>query len=74
MKKAFIADFSVKTRVIVDIPEGMKEGSDEELNLIAKKASERIHHCGAESYITPDNVIEIEEDTECPYADGEENF
>jgi len=61
-KTAFIAEFSVKTRIIVDTD---NLESDEVYNKAVQMARENIMEV-PENYLFRDNCIFVE-DTECPY-------
>lgn len=64
MKKAVLVEFAIRTRVIVD-----SKMSEED---VANIAINNIFNNGAENYIIPDNLVSVEDDTECPYEKGEE--
>ena len=69
-KKAFLVDFSVRTRVVVNLPERKKETTelnDNDVDIIASAARDKILS-DAKDYICPDNLTEINEDFECPYG------
>lgn len=70
MKKAFLVDIYVRTRIISDIPE--EEPNEKTMDEIAQKAIEKILKSPSE-YIITDNVMEIEDDLECPYGTFKED-
>ncbi len=69
-KKAYLVDYSIRTRVVVDVPKDKIDNtprSDDELfGLIASEARDHILRNGAAQYLCPDNVMEIHDDYECP--------
>lgn len=64
MKKAFLVDFNVRTRVVVDL-DGKTE---EEVDEAAIAAARQNILSDAENYIIGDNCTEIEPDEECPFG------
>lgn len=72
MKKAFLVNYVVETRVVVDVPENIGEDELESYegedykNEILNKAQIQILNFPFE-YICEDNA-EIKDDTECPYG------
>ena len=62
-KKAYLVEFAPMTRVIVE-----DTGNEEDMeNKAVEKAAEWIRlHPG--DYIYGDNLMEVREDTECPYG------
>jgi hypothetical protein len=73
MKKAFLVDVTLRTRVIVDVPENWDENETtlDKIGLIAcEKLTEQIR--SNENPICLDNVGEIEEDYECPFGTFDE--
>lgn len=81
MKTAFLVDFTPRTRVVVDVPEGFKLGehanemSKEDLRAANEIISKAIKQMltNPEDYISVDNISNIEEDTECPFGTFEED-
>lgn len=75
MKTAYLVDFSIRTRIIVDIPEGM-EPKDATLienpvgSKILNKAIEKISQ--QPKLYLEDNLENIFVDEECPYPCGKE--
>lgn len=65
MKKAFLVDFSVRTRVIVDLDGKTKEEIDD----AAIAAARQNILSDAGNYIIGDNCTGIEPDEECPVFD-----
>lgn len=67
MKKAFIVEYNIRTRVIADVPETYEplDGSIHDGIVIAKADDKIISD--AQNYVVSDNVVEIEEDLEMPY-------
>lgn len=64
MKKAFLVDYSIRARVILDVSDDMTQ---EEIDRMAhEQAQEEINH-EPRQYICIDNLMEVFEDTECPY-------
>jgi hypothetical protein len=73
MKKAFLVDVTLRTRVIVDVPENWDENETtlDKIGLIAcEQLTEQIR--SNENPICLDNVGEIEEDYECPFGTFDE--
>lgn len=64
-KVAFLVDYSVRTRVVVDVDEDI-DMFDE--GLIVAAAREKILS-NPDAYIIYDNVVDIFEDEEMPYDD-----
>lgn len=72
-KKAFLVDISIRTRVVVDVEDGLTPQNDEALwQEIADKAEVQVGD-DIWDYLIYDNVTEIVEDTEMPY-DEEYDF
>ena len=71
MKKAFLVDFSIRTRVIVDIDDNLEDKNpqtnDGLWGDIVDKAEDKVGN-NSWDYICYDNVTEVIEDTECPYG------
>lgn len=69
MKRAFIVEYNIRTRVVVDVPEYYIADSfyrvDEE---IIKAASDKIKS-DVDAYIIGHNCVSIEDDIEEPYDD-----
>lgn len=66
-KKAFLVDISIRTRVVVDVEDGLTPQNDEALwQEIAGKAEVQVGD-DIWDYLIYDNVTEIVEDTEMPY-------
>lgn len=66
-KKAYIVQYTVTTRIIVDAPDGVTPDNNGKLfEKCSDEAYERINHFGIDTYINAENA-EITEDTECPY-------
>jgi hypothetical protein len=69
-KVAFLVDYSIMTRVVVDIPNDVNVGdineNDEIWAKIAQAANEKMKK--DMSVFCCDNIIEINEDTECPFG------
>lgn len=70
MKKAFIVELTLMTRVEVDVPEDW-ENNGNALDEIEDAACFRLHKHIADgnSPICPENVTKISEDLEYPYED-----
>ena len=68
-KKAYLVTFSVRTRVVVDVPEELEDtevwDDDRLLNPVVNTAADKIVRNAGE-YIYAENVDTIEEDLECP--------
>lgn len=64
-KKAYIVEFSVATRVVVDVPKDMADSSpsrnDELFGLIAQAACEKVSQL-PHDYIRFENVVSCKED------------
>ena len=81
MKKAFLVDVCLRTRVEVDVPDDFDlmnttEQDEAILDNIGKLACERLTGfvvSGEGNPICLDNVVEIEEDYECPFGTFEED-
>lgn len=58
MKKAYLVDFAIRTRVV--------SNSDNDEDII-DDAIDNIIRNGADKYIIPDNAVEVIEDYEVPY-------
>jgi hypothetical protein len=73
MKKAFMVELTLMTRVEVDVPEDW-ENNGGALESIEDAACHRLHQHIAEGYspICPENVTRIREDFECPVGFEEE--
>lgn len=69
-KIAVLVEVSVKTRVVVDVPEGKDIESEDVSELISNKAIEKVRNNTFENKDYPyvENVVNIEEDTEVPYS------
>ena len=66
-KKAFLVDISIRTRVVVDVEDGLTPQNDEALwQEIADKAEVQVGE-DIWDYLIYNNVTEIVEDTEMPY-------
>lgn len=78
MKKAFIADFLISTRVIVDVPEYYRvaENNAEYSDKIAEAACNQIKSRidNGEQVFGIHDVTYIAEDTETPYGKGKDDF
>ena len=74
MKKAYLVDFNVTTRVEVDVPEDFDPNNcnliipehDQAFSSIVKEAVDNILEV-PHNYLYEENA-EIREDTECPYG------
>jgi len=70
-KVALLVDFEPRTRVVVDIPEGVSVEKwledDNNFGAVAKKAREQMLEGNIENYLCGDNMY-WEEDTECPFG------
>lgn len=69
MKKAFLVEFSIMTRIIMDV-----ENDDSDPNLDSllfskaiRLARSRMTDNGIGDYINGDSCVSIEEDTDCPF-------
>lgn len=70
-KVALLVDFNPRTRVVVDIPEGVSvekwiEDNDN-FDSVAKQAREQMLEHNAEDYLCGENMY-WEEDLECPFG------
>jgi hypothetical protein len=65
-KKAYLVEFSITTRVVIDSNKDPNE-DDYVFEDIVCKARTSMLKDGIAFYINGDNVSMIEEDTECPY-------
>lgn len=69
-KTALLVEFIPRTRVIVDIPEGMSINEylekDENVNLVVRKARANMA-IDLPNYLGEENSF-VEEDLECPYG------
>lgn len=69
-KVAFLVDYSIRTRVIVDIPDNINpmdiKDCDPIWDKIVATANENVKT--NPSVFSHDNVVEIEEDMECPFG------
>lgn len=68
-KTAYLVDFSIRTRVVVDMPSRRwKDLSDEDFLRIAKAASEHLTELirKGDDVFNIDNLTEVNEDIECP--------
>jgi hypothetical protein len=63
MKQAFIVGIVSRTRVVVNVTEGMTQ---EEIEEIAIHQAVKKISADAPGYIDADNCIEVEPDEECP--------
>lgn len=74
-KKAVLVNFGIKTRVIVDIPEGKTLDDDEVFDMVSDAAIKQIKHYAAtdDSFPYPENIIEIDYDYELPYGEAPED-
>ena len=63
MKKAFLVDFIMTTRVVVDVPDGMD--TDAEDNLAIQTAYKKIDD-NLYDYFTESSCFGVEQDIECP--------
>lgn len=70
MKKlAFIVEYSIRTRAVVEVPDDFNEGSDisnELLYELVRKSRENVMAEPA-NYLCCDNVVEVDDDYDCPY-------
>lgn len=69
-KKAFLVDISIRTRVIVDIPDECSDHNPETNDGLWKEIADKAEIQVGEDiwdYLIYDNVTEITEDTEMPY-------
>ena len=70
-KVALLVDFNPRTRVVVDIPEGMEVGewleNSDNFDSVSKKAREQMLEGNIEDYLCGDNMY-WEEDEECPFG------
>ena len=69
MKKAYLVTFSITTRVITE-KEGDPYKDDDVWNDIASSACSNLYE-GSPDF--GENIIEIEEDVECPYGTYEDD-
>ena len=79
MKKAFIADFNIRTRVIVDVPEYYRvaENNAEYSDKIAEAACKKMSQLVVDTEQNPfviSNVTHITEDIDNPYGRGEDDY
>ena len=78
MKKAFIADFNISTRVIVDVPEYYRVAEDnaDYSDKIAEAACNQIMSRidKGEKVFGINDVTYIAEDTKTPYGKGEDDY
>ena len=66
-KKAYLVQYTVTTRIIVDAPYGVTPDNNDKLfERCSDEAYERINRFGIDNYLNAENA-EIAEDTECPY-------
>ena len=67
-KQAFLVDYSIRTRVVVDIPDNIAPDSDEWFNIISKEARRKADDFvkSGDSPFIGENVTEINPDSECP--------
>ena len=65
MKKAFLVSFTLMTRVVVDIKEGLLNPYD--YSKIISAARENIIYNGIDDYLNGDTIDEIRLDEELPY-------
>lgn len=74
-KKAVLVEFSILTRVIVDVPEGQSVDSDEMFETTGGKALDNIRRYVSEDIHYPylENIVEINEDTEVPFGTLDED-
>jgi hypothetical protein len=70
MKKAFLVDVVLRTRVVVDVPDNWDE-NDDVLDNIGQVACDRLTDfvMSGDNPICLDNVGEINEDSEIPYGE-----
>lgn len=75
MKKAFMVELTLMTRVEVDVPEDW-ENNGGALEAIEDAACFKLHKHISEGYspICPENVTKISEDYECPVGFDEDEF
>ena len=70
-KVALLVDFNPRTRVVVDIPDGMNTNewieNPDNFDLVAKTAREQMLENQVEDYLSGENMY-WEEDMECPYG------
>ena len=70
-KKAFLVDYSIRTRVVVDVPADKTDNSpqrdDELFAIVADAAQEKISRSAGE-YLCRENVVKATEDTDCPFG------
>ena len=79
-KVALLVDFNPRTRVVVDIPDGMDTNewieNPNNFDIVAKTARKQILENQVEGYLSGENMY-WEEDMECPYGslsmDNEDN-
>jgi len=74
-KQALLVDFSIRTRVVVDLPNGADLNDDKYFDTIAKAAIEKVRQgvMEDEHYPYGDNITEIEYDEEIPYGEAPED-
>ena len=74
MKKAFLVDVVLRTRVVVDVPDNWNE-NDDVLDNIGQVACDRLTGfvMSGDNPICIDNVGEIEEDMEVPFGELDED-
>lgn len=76
MKKAYLATFSITTRVVVDVEENelKQRGIPDSLyDKIIDEARDKILS-NADSYVSYDNADIVREDLECPFNPNETDF
>lgn len=70
MKKAYLVEYSIKTRVVIDVPDDYKpfdyKGESITDGILIAKAGDKILS-DAQNYIIGDNITYVEEDLEMPY-------
>lgn len=76
-KVALLVEFAPRTRVVVDIPDGVSVDTfmenDENFSKVTKAAREQMLENGVQDYLSGENMW-WEEDNECPFGtfNGEE--
>ena len=79
MKRAYLVEFSIKTRVVVEIPQDKANNSpnkdDELFAIIADTAIDKIAS-NPRGYLVRENVDDLVEDWECPVGtfEGEDGY
>ena len=66
MKRAYLVEYSIITRVLVDVEDEELNDIEEELKVISA-AEDNIRY-SISDYLCSDNIASIELDVQCPYG------